>query len=200
MSTRDKVPLQELDHDWPKCPHLVSDHPEIVMTIQQDVQMLKKPWKSHSRVKNSTSKVAATPLVQNPASPVLPPGVQQETNTALFPGQYQVQPPNLFAPWWAWGPLNLPWYQNWNMWETCHSISSTQDQKPVLRIPWLSSLAATLWQQHNDRHIALQLQILQCQHSKSPHWICLQGHLSHQMLNQTVHPVTNRSHQMQMRS
>ena len=55
MAMRDKVPLQELDHDQPKCPRLVNDDPEIAMTIQQDVHKPKKPQKSHSRSKNSPS-------------------------------------------------------------------------------------------------------------------------------------------------
>ena len=90
VSTRDKVPLQELDHDQPKCPHLVSDNLEIVMTIQQDVHKQRKLRKTGSGVKISTSKAAAAPLVQNPALSTLPPGVQQATNTAPFPGQYKV--------------------------------------------------------------------------------------------------------------
>ena len=56
-------------------------------------------------------------MVCNSASSALPPGVQQATNTAPFLRQYQVQLTNKSAPWWAWGPLPPPWYQDWNMWQ-----------------------------------------------------------------------------------
>ena len=102
------------------------DDPDIAMMIQQDVHKPKKPRKSSSRSKNFNSKEGAAPLVQNPASSVLPSGVQQATNTASYPRQYQVPPANQSPPWWAWGPPPLPWYQNWDMWQkgSFHQLQS----------------------------------------------------------------------------
>ena len=91
--------------------------PEIVMTIQQDISKPKKPCKSSSRSKNHNSKGGTAPSVQNPASTVLPSRVQQATNTAPYPRQYQVTPASHSLPWWAWGPPPSPWYQNWDMWQ-----------------------------------------------------------------------------------
>ena len=110
--------------------------------------------------KNSTSKAAATPLVQNLALSLLPTEVQQATNTAPFPGQYQVQPVNPSLPWWAWGLHPCPGIKTGTCGRKGHSISSIQDHQPVPMISQLSSLIATLQQQHREHHIALQLHIL----------------------------------------
>ena len=104
----------------------MSDDPEIVMIIQQDVHKPKNPRKSNSRSKNFNSKGGATPLVQNPASSVLPSRVHQATNTAPYPRQ--VPPANQSPPWWAWGPLPQPWYQNWDMWQ---KVSFHQSRPPT---------------------------------------------------------------------
>ena len=173
VATRDKVLLQELDHEQPKHPCLVHDNPEIVMTIQQDVHKPKKPCKSNSRSKNFNSKEGAASLVQNPALSVLPSGVQQATNTAPYPGQYQVPPANQFSLWWAWGPLPLP--RTGTCGKKDHFISCSPDNQPVYMTLLLSSLAATLQQQCRDLNRAKQLHLLLCQHSNRLHQFCTQG-------------------------
>ena len=137
---RDKVLLQELDHVQPKHPCLVSDDPQIVMTIQQDVHKQKKPWKSHSKVKNSTSKAAAAPLVQNPASPVLPLGCSRQPILHHFLDSirynWQISL-HLGGPW---GLCSHPGTKTGTCGRRSHSINYSQDHQPVPIIPQLSNL------------------------------------------------------------
>ena len=125
--------------------------------IQQDVHKPKKPWKSHSKSKNFTSKVAATLLVKDSVSSVFSSRVHQATNTAPFPRQYQVPSAYQSAPWWTWGPYPHPGIKTGTCGRRDHSTSYSQDHQPVVMIHLPSSLAVTLQHQHKALFKALQI-------------------------------------------